>query len=131
MTALLVDDSAVSRLLYKRCLESLGLTVEVATDGVEGLEAAARTNFRLVVTDLGMPKLGGLEMLTTLRSWDDYQETKMVVVSALSAEQQRSTLRELGVSLWVIKPSEPELFTKAIAKLLGIKSQAVAKVHAS
>lgn len=129
MPALLVDDSAVSRLLYKRCLEALGLTVVVAADGVEGLEAAARTKFRLVVTDLGMPKLGGLEMLTTLRTWENYRETKFVVVSALSAEQQRSTLRELGVSLWIIKPSEPDLFVKAIGKLLGIKPPAATKLQ--
>lgn len=130
MPALLVDDSAVSQLLYKRCLESLDLNVTVAADGVEGLEAAARTKYRLVVTDLGMPNLGGLEMLTTLRTWDDYRETKFVVVSALSAEQQRAALRELRVSLWIIKPSEPELFTKAIAKLLGITSTAATKAVA-
>ncbi len=80
-TALVVDDSLLIRHTVCRLLEQHGFTVESACDGLEALELLKRIQPSLIVTDLLMPKMGGLELIGTLKRNPDTASIPIIVVA--------------------------------------------------
>jgi DNA-binding NtrC family response regulator len=76
---LLIEDEAAIRSLMTMVLEQEGLTVETASDGQSGIVAFRRNPARVVVTDLNLPKVGGLEVLQTLRR--EYPAVPVILIS--------------------------------------------------
>jgi CheY-like chemotaxis protein len=81
LTALVVDDSLLIRHTVCRLLEKHGFTVESACDGLEALELLQRIQPSLIVTDLLMPKMGGLELIGTLKQNPDTASIPIIVVA--------------------------------------------------
>ena len=114
---LVVDDSETVRLEVGRALEAAGYGIVEAGDGVEGLEKAAQEQLSMVLLDVNMPRMGGLEMLEELRAG---QATRDVPVLVLTTEVQESMIaraKKAGASGWIYKPPNMELLVKTVNRL--------------
>ncbi|MBC7189463.1 response regulator, partial [Candidatus Aerophobetes bacterium] len=86
---LVVDDSATIRALQSFILQSAGFEVDTAANGIEALEKLYRKNFDLVVADINMPKMDGLEMIRILRKQDIYRDLPIIIVTSEEEEEDR------------------------------------------
>ncbi len=114
---LVVDDSGLARRLTRRILEELGHQVEEAADGAQALELYSLNRHDLVVLDMVMHGMYGLEVLVQLRQINP----KLPVVIA-TADIQRSTrdqVREAGAAAIVNKPVNKEEMAEVVAVVLG------------
>jgi CheY-like chemotaxis protein len=102
---LIVEDDAFLRRACATALERRGYAVQVAGDGEEGLRLVEAHPPDLVLLDLLMPKMGGLEMLRRLRALHAAKEVPVLVVSSSSRQQDIEELTALGISGYLLKIS--------------------------
>lgn len=115
---LAIDDSASMREILCAALGSAGYEVTTANDGEDGLEHALAQRFDLVLTDLYMPRMSGLDLIKRLRANPSYQETPILVLTTESDEGFKAAVREAGATGWIEKPVDPELLVD-LANALG------------
>ncbi|MFY7806105.1 MAG: response regulator [Limnoraphis robusta] len=101
---LVVDDASENRLVLKNLLELWGFTVEEANNGQEGLEKIKAFQPDLVITDLIMPILDGLEMVKQLRLSPEYHDLPVIAASGSASNQDQKLALENGCSDWIPKP---------------------------
>ncbi len=123
---LLIDDSLSIRKFVGRMLESAGYQVETAVDGEEGLRKAAAQNYRLILTDLEMPKLNGYEVIQGLRSRAQTQQTPIIVMTTRAGDKHRQMALSIGASSYIAKPVEERALIQEIERWIG-KESAVKK----
>ena len=112
---LVIDDEPQIRRFIAAGLDLYGYTVTEADGGVAGLNAAARLRPDLVILDLGLPDLGGLEVLRTIRSWSNIP---VIVLSIEADEEQKVQLLRSGADDYMSKPfSVNELAARCEAAL--------------
>jgi two-component system, chemotaxis family, sensor kinase CheA len=95
--ALVVEDAPVARELLCGILRSLGMSVREATDGRQGLAMAQEEAPDLLLTDIEMPYMDGIEMVTALRTIAPLAKTPVIVLSTVATDLNRQKLEELGV----------------------------------
>ena len=81
LVALVVDDSMLIRHTVCRFLEQRGFTVEAASNGLDALEALKRIHPDLIITDMQMPKMGGTEFITVLKSQHSTKDIPVIIVA--------------------------------------------------
>jgi two-component system, chemotaxis family, chemotaxis protein CheY len=119
---LVIDDSRTARQQVKLALVESGRHYDVveAVDGRDGLlKIAANTDAALVICDINMPIMNGLEMLTRLRR---EQPDTCVPIVVLTTEAQPMLLqkaKEAGAKGWIVKPFKPHTFLAAVRKFVG------------
>lgn len=116
-TVLVVDDSETIRNQVAGALVGAGFDVREAGDGQEGLEQLDENDVALVILDVNMPILNGLEMLVKIRA---NPKTQAIPVLMLTTEVHQSMIqraREAGASGWMIKPVKVEHLLSAVNKL--------------
>ena len=101
-TLLIVEDHEDTRETLRDCLEEFGYTVETAADGVEGLEQVRSKAFDLVITDLNMPRLGGLQLLQAIRN--ETQGPDFLMLSADGQISRAVDAMRLGAINYLVKP---------------------------
>ncbi len=118
---LIVEDSATMRSLLAAALEEIGVPVSIteATSGFEALRCLPREDFDLVVTDINMPDINGLELVSFMKNNEKYRSIPMVIVSTEGAERDQARGMELGANAYVVKPFEPEALRKIARELLA------------
>jgi two-component system chemotaxis response regulator CheY len=117
---LIVDDSAAVRLQLRQALEDSGFSVLEAENGAKGLAIARESTVDLMIVDLNMPVMGGIEMIAKTRVLKEYKSTPIFV---LTTESAASTVREgkaAGVTAWIVKPVHPDVLVKGIRAVLGV-----------
>lgn len=102
-TVLVVEDSIVSRMLFKGILESAGYGVTTAVDGEEAWEVMQRQDFDAVVSDVEMPRLNGFELTERIRHDPRFGEKPVILVTGLSSQEDRARGIEVGASAYVVK----------------------------
>ena len=100
-TALLIDDEPQIRKLLRLALESDGYAVHEAENGERGLAEVAFRRPNVIVLDLGLPDLNGVEVLKRLRDWSD---TPVVILSVRDSEEQKVAALDAGADDYVTKP---------------------------
>ncbi|MBF0212477.1 MAG: response regulator [Magnetococcales bacterium] len=115
---LCVDDSASMRQTIKLTLAVRGYRIVEAVDGLDGLEKAQKETVDLVITDLNMPRMGGLEFIDELRKLSEYKGVPILFVTTESDEALRARAREAGATGWLTKPFAPEVLLKVTRRLL-------------
>jgi len=115
--ALVVDDSLVIRRLVSQTLEGAGFEVVQAADGKIALEKARERVFGLVVTDLNMPVMNGLELIRSLRTEAAYKFTPIVFLTTEVDAKLRNEAREAGATAWIVKPFQPEKILSVVARI--------------
>lgn len=119
---LVVDDSKVMRDMIVACLRPRGdLTCTHASSGLEAIERLSLKTFDLVLLDLNMPDIGGLEVLEFVRAQDKLRELPIIVVTTRGDETSRSRTLEAGASAFMTKPFTPEAILSEVGTLLNGK----------
>ncbi|MGC4093429.1 MAG: response regulator [Polyangiaceae bacterium] len=117
---LIVDDSETIRQQVASALEQAGFGVVEACDGIDGLECASANELCMVILDVNMPRLSGLEMLERLKS--DPRHAKLPVLM-LTTEVQQSMIeraKKAGARGWMIKPVKMDQLVSTVTKLAGV-----------
>jgi len=116
---LLIDDSLSIRKFVGRMLANAGYQVDTAVDGEDGLRKASAHSYRLIVTDLEMPKLNGLEVIQALRSRSQTQHTPIVVMTTRAGDKHRQMALNIGASSYIAKPVEERALLQEVERWVG------------
>jgi two-component system, chemotaxis family, chemotaxis protein CheY len=120
---LVVDDSKVMRDMIVACLRSLpGLTFTHATTGLEAIERLSLKHFDLVVLDLNMPDVGGIEVVEFVRAQDHLRTLPIVIVTTRGDEASRTRAVGAGANRFMTKPFTPDAIVAEVTALLAEKS---------
>jgi two-component system chemotaxis response regulator CheY len=118
-TVLVVDDSRTTREYHANILASAGYGVDTAIDGADGLEKLFARSCDLVLTDINMQGMDGLEFIRRIRKNADWDDLPIVILSTESRDSERRKGLVAGANLYLTKPSEPESLLEHIGMLLG------------
>jgi len=116
---LVVDDSETVRQVLQLTLSKVGFEVIEAEDGVDALSKLSGQPVDMIVTDLNMPNMDGLELIKKVRESGDYRFTPIVMLTTESSEEKKKAGREAGASGWIVKPFKPEQLLKVVKLVLG------------
>jgi len=117
---LVVDDSLTVREVERRLLENRGYEVTVAVDGMDGWNAVQGSRFDLVVTDVDMPRMDGIELVKRIKSITSTRSLPVMVVSYKDQEEYRTRGLEAGASYYLTKSSfHDETLINAVRDLIG------------
>jgi CheY-like chemotaxis protein len=115
---LVVDDDPAIQELVRDLLEPMGYAVETAGDGVQGLAAYRKKKFDLLILDGRMPRVGGLELLDTIRSSPEGAKQPVIMLSGEGMLGPINKAYALGITAWIGKPfTAKDLFAKVEAAL--------------
>ena len=127
----MVEDSASTRSFVRAILEdpasaaSMGaLEVTEAQSGFDAMRLLPRARYDLIITDINMPDVNGLELIHFIRRSEQYRTTPLVIISTQATERDVERGRKLGADAYVPKPFSPELMRETCARLLGTGSPA-------
>jgi len=113
-TVLVVDDSVSMRQLVAFSLKEAGYDVVSAVHGKEALEIIDGTRVDIVITDLNMPEMNGIEFIKQLRGRSEYKVTPIVMLMTEAQESKKQEGRKAGASGWIVKPFTPQQLVKAV-----------------
>jgi two-component system sensor histidine kinase and response regulator WspE len=117
---LVVDDSLTVRELERKLLDSHGYEVEVAVNGMEGWNAVRTGNFDLVVTDVDMPRMDGIELVSLIRKDPGLKSLPVMIVSYKDREEDRRRGLEAGADYYLTKGSfHDDTLVRAVVDLIG------------
>ncbi|AXV17493.1 two-component system response regulator (plasmid) [Neorhizobium sp. SOG26] len=116
---LAVDDSASVRMTTTIALSNAGYQVTEAVDGQDGLNKICNGAFDLVVTDLNMPNMNGLEMIEAVRKLPSQAGLPMIFLTTESDGALKARAKQAGATGWMTKPFDPERLVTIVRKVLG------------
>jgi two-component system chemotaxis response regulator CheY len=105
-SVLIVEDDAATRRLYKFMLTNGGYPVLEAEDGVAALEQLAKHHFDLVITDMNMPRMDGMELIQAIRR--DYSDIHVILITAFGTPDTEKQARRIGANDYLAKPFDFE-----------------------
>jgi two-component system chemotaxis response regulator CheY len=117
---LITEDSATMRSLLASTIESLEgyETVEAGT-GFEALRLLPRENVDLIITDINMPDINGLELISYVRNNPNYKSIPLIIVSTEGSEKDKEKGIALGANEYLVKPFNPAELQALIRRYLG------------
>jgi two-component system chemotaxis response regulator CheY len=115
---LTVDDSKSMRKMVSMTLKSAGFDVTEAEDGVDALSKASSMQFDLVLTDINMPNMNGIELTTKLRAMSNYRLTPIICLTTESSDDMKGKGKAAGATGWIVKPFSPEKLLATINRVL-------------
>lgn len=118
-TILAVDDSASMRQMVSFTLKGAGYDVIEAEDGQKALDKAKVSAVDLVLTDVNMPVMDGIELVRNLRTLPDYKFTPILMLTTESAGDKKIQGKNAGATGWLVKPFNPEQLLATIKKVMG------------
>ena len=117
---LVVDDSLTVREVERKLLENNGYEVELATDGAEGWNALRSGRYDLLITDVDMPRMNGIELVTMVRADARYEKLPVMIVSYKDREEDRLKGMQAGANYYLTKSSfQDESLLEAVVDLIG------------
>jgi two-component system chemotaxis response regulator CheY len=118
---LIVEDSPTMRQLISFALKRMrGVRIVEASDGVDGLKKLATEKFDLIFTDINMPIMDGLKLVSLLRNDANYKNTPVVVITTEGAQEDRERALALGANDYITKPIQPNRILDVARALLNI-----------
>jgi len=115
LTVLVVDDDKITTAILRRMLDTYADTVLIASDGEEGLELFKLHRPDIVLSDINMPRMGGLEMVEKIRQLDD--QVKIAIFTNFENRDILLTAIQIGVNQFFSKPFEAKVFAQVIQPL--------------
>lgn len=115
---LIVDDNKINRVVTKRILQSKGFQCDVAEDGMEALELLKDNTYDLILMDINMPRIDGIETTKRIRQTDLL--TPIIALTAVEEDQIRDRIYEAGMNDFIIKPYDLAEFHQIILKNLYV-----------
>jgi len=116
---LIADDSPTMRSLIVSTLDAMDdFELIEAANGFEALRILPREKVDLVLTDINMPDINGLELVSFVRNNPLYKETPLVIISTEGSQRDREKGLALGANAYLVKPFNPEELQQLVAELL-------------
>ena len=119
MNFLLVDDSAIIRKMVKIALKKVfkGEILE-AGDGLEALNVLSMNQVDLIICDINMPNMDGMEFLSRIKSTDEFKEIPVIMLSTEQGEEDVREAKERGAADYLKKPVKPEKLIKTVYEVI-------------
>ncbi len=118
---LIVEDSPTMRQLISFALKRLrDIRIIEASDGVDGLKKLAAEKFDLIFTDINMPIMDGLKLVSLLRNDANYKQTPIVVITTEGAQEDRERALALGANDYITKPIQANKIMEIARTMLNI-----------
>lgn len=116
---LIADDSATMRGLIVSTLDAMDdFELVEAASGFEALRILPREKVDLVLTDINMPDINGLELISFMRNNPLYKDTPLVIISTEGSQRDREKGLALGADAYLVKPFSPEELQQLVSGLL-------------
>jgi two-component system, chemotaxis family, chemotaxis protein CheY len=115
---LIVDDSESIRDVVNFTLQNEGYAVLVGNDGKDALKHLNGQEIDLVITDLHMPEMDGIELIKEIRKMDTYSRIPILFLTTESQNNKKMEAKDAGATGWIIKPFVPEKLLAAINKVI-------------
>ena len=123
---LLVDDSKVMREMIAACLRpEQGIAFSHAGSGLEAIERLSLKKFDLVILDLNMPDIGGVEVVEFIRGQDRLRELPVLIVTTRGDDASRTRVLAAGANRFMVKPFAPDALLSEVRALLHRDARAV------
>lgn len=117
---LVIDDSITVREVESRLLHNHGYDVETAVNGMDGWNAVRMSKYDLVITDVDMPRMNGIELLQLIRAEPSIRDIPVMIVSYKEREEDRQLGMEAGANYYITKSSfHDETLVEAVQELIG------------
>ena len=118
---LIVEDSKASRELIAAAVESIsGLEAIVTSSGFEALKLLPRHRFDLIITDINMPDINGLELINFVKKNPNYRDTPLFIVTTEGREKDRDRGLALGAAEYLVKPFSPQSLEGLVRRYLRL-----------
>ena len=118
-TIMTVDDSASVRQMVSFTLKDAGYQVIEAPDGKAALSKIQNSDINLIVTDLNMPIMDGIELIKNVRSHPKHKFVPIIMLTTESQNEKKMEGKNAGATGWIIKPFKPEQLLAVIRKVIG------------
>ncbi|MBF0398600.1 MAG: response regulator [Desulfobacterales bacterium] len=116
---LIVDDAASMRGLVAMTLRNAGYNVFEASDGKDALSKISQNKVNMVVTDLNMPNMNGIEFIKALKTNPSHKFLPVVMLTTESEESKKKQGQEAGAKAWIVKPFKPDTMLAVVKKIIG------------
>lgn len=117
-TILTVDDAATIRKMVSFTLKAIGHEIIEAADGTEALAKMQTRSVDLVITDINMPNMNGIELTRRLRALPGYRKTPILLLTTESDPERKAEGRAAGATGWIVKPFNQQQLVAIVAKVL-------------
>ena len=117
---LIVEDSRATRELLSATLSAMGLEVVSAQNGFDALKMLPRHRFSLIITDINMPDINGLELINFVKRNPNYRDTPLFVITTEGRDVDRQRGLQLGASEYVVKPFQAEQLSALVKRYLAL-----------
>lgn len=115
---LIIDDSESIRELVALTLESSGYKVDKALDGLDALRFLDGREINLVITDLNMPNMDGIELIKEVRKKDGYSTVPILMLTTESQAAKKEQAKSAGATGWIVKPFVQEKLLEVVKKVI-------------
>ena len=116
---LVIDDHALTRDLLASILRKFGFDVDLAADGTEALLKLEERRYALVISDLNMEPIDGLQIVHSVRRQEEYRQTPFLLMTASMATEKVIAAKRAGVDAYILKPFTPQALMAKIQAALG------------
>lgn len=121
---LIVDDSATMRNMLKAAMQEMDFDVHTAQDGDKAMKSIEMTEYDIILTDINMPNMDGIELIRLVRSSPKNGGKPILVITTEGGDAAKQAGREVGANGWIVKPCDPEILKRAVNKLCGLDAAA-------
>ncbi len=118
-TILIVDDAGSMRGLIAMTLKGAGYDVVDACDGQDALNKIGNQPVNMVISDLNMPNMNGIQLVKALKSHPRYKFLPIVMLTTESGESMKKEGQMAGAKAWIVKPFKPDTVLKVVKKVIG------------
>lgn len=115
---LVVDDSNTMRQMVRFTLTSVKHTVTEAENGMQALQLAQGGQFDLVIADVNMPEMNGIDLVKALRALPAFKFTPILMLTTESHVEKKQLGKAAGATGWIVKPFNPEALLNVLTKVL-------------
>ena len=117
---LIVEDSPTMRAFISSSIESYGsYEVYESATGFEALKLLPQVDFNMIVTDINMPDINGLELISFVRKNQQYKDIPLIIISTEGTEMDRQKGMALGANEYLVKPFKPEELQGILKRYIG------------
>ena len=117
-----VDDSASIRQMICFTLKEAGYEVVEASDGEDALTKLEGNHIHMMITDLNMPRLNGMELVQRMRAMPGYKYIPIIMLTTESAGEKKQQCKLAGATGWIVKPFKPEQLLAVVEKVMGCQT---------
>lgn len=116
---LVVDDSSSIRHMVRMALTGHNYHVEEAADGIQALASMSNRKFDLVISDVNMPNMDGIELVRQLKNNADYKFVPVLMLTTEGDARKKAEGRSAGAKAWMVKPFKPDKLINAVEQLIA------------